>query len=227
MARQLYPYDSAAFMLNSIRRHLRLCRKTPTGAGFAQAIQTTATNLEQKKNLLEQARQARQDGYDDVLLADNDLDNTIRNAFDACKTYERQHAGEALVSKIFGTGGYSGIVRMSYADEPNAADSIAVKIENLVNNHPIYAMAATLRQAADAVRKAIELHKDAIRKEKLAEAELEIAKADTIRAYEVNYLDARLKLGSSNADRLFPTLRTSRKDDSADETSSEIQDKTA
>lgn len=227
MARQLYPRDSAAFMLNAIRRHQRLCRKNPSGAVFIQAIQPAATTLEQRVNLLVQAALARQDAYDDVLLADSDLDNAIRNVFDACKTYERQHTGEALVNKIFSNGGYSDIVRMPYAEEPNAADTIALKIENLVNNHPVYAMAATIRQAANAVRKAIELHKETIRKEKAAEAELEIAKADTIRAYEVNYLDARRKLGSTNADRLFPALRTSRKDDSADETDTENQDKAA
>lgn len=227
MARQLYPRDSAGFMLSAIRRHLRLCRKSPAGGGLIQAIKPVGTNLEQKAQLLEQSQQIRQDAYDDVLLADTDLDNSIRNAFDACKTYERQHPGELLVNKIFSNGGYSDIVRMSYADEPNAADSIAMKIEKLVNNHPVYAMAATIRQAAEAVRQAITLHKDAIRKEKLAEAELEIAKADTIRAYEVNYLDARRKLGAASANRLFPALRTSRRDDSIDETDSEIEDKTA
>lgn len=227
MARQLYPRDSAAFMLNAIRRHQRLCRKNPSGAVFIQTIQPTATALEQRVNVLVQATLARQDAYDDVLLADLDLDNGIRDVFDASKTYERQHNGEALVNKLFSNGGFSDIVRMPYADEPNAADAIAAKIESLGNNHPIYPMAATLRQTAEAVRKAIEVHKDAIRNEKAAEAELEIAKADTIRAYEVNYLDARIKLGSNNANRLFPALRTSRKDDSTDEISTENQDKAA
>jgi hypothetical protein len=40
----------------------------------------------------------------------------------------------------------------------------------------------------------------------VTEAEVEIAKMSTVRAYEINYLDARKQLGAVATEQLFPQL---------------------
>lgn len=225
MARMLYQRDSALFMLNAVRRHQRLCRKNPGGESFIQAIVPAFSALEDRCKLLEEASHRREDAYDDILLADLDLDNTIRNVFDACKTFDRTHSEGSLVNLVFSNGTFSEIVRLPYQDEPNVADTLAVKIEKLGNTHELYPMADAIRKATANVRKAIEVHKEAIRNEKSAEAEVEIAKAGLIRAYEVNYLEARKKSGSAKADRLFPALSSRVKEEDTGESPAETNNK--
>lgn len=206
MARLLYQRDSAEFMLNAVRRHKRLCRKNPNGEPFINAIEPAEAALRGKFGLLQEAEYAREDAYDDVQLADYDLDNVIRDTFDAWKTHLRSNPMEHEATRIFPNGTFSDIVRMSYVDEPNEADGIATKIESLGATHQLYLFAAAIRAKTVIVRKEIEAHKEAIRNQKMAEAELDIAKMSVIRAYEINYLDARKKLGVRIAERLFPQL---------------------
>jgi hypothetical protein len=106
---------------------------------------------------------------------------------------------------------------MPYAEEPDEADKIIVKIQSLGQSHAVYPYAVEIKQKADAVRNAINLYKEAIRSEKAAEAELEIAKTDLACQYEHNYLDARKKLGDVEAERLFPSLTSQKKDASSDD----------
>jgi hypothetical protein len=213
MARLLYQRDSSAFMLNAIRRHKRLCQQNPNGGTFITAIQPAETALRNTCKLLEDAEFAREDAYDDVQLADYDLDNTIRDTFDAWKPYVRNHATEHEVNRIFPDGTFSRIVRMPYANEPNEADAMAAKIESLGATHQLYPFAAAIKAKTAPVRTAIDAHKETIRKQKLAEAEVEIAKMDAVRAYEINYLDARKQLGVIAAERLFPQLSVGEKDE--------------
>ncbi len=212
----LYQRDSASFMLDAIRRHQRLCRKSKSGESLIQAIQSPADNLKAKFNLELQAQDSRQDFYDDVLYLDTDLDNVIRDTFEACKSFDRNNAGSSLLNRIFEDGTFSNIIRLPYAAEPNAAEKLAVKIESLGDTHQLYPFAARIRTAAQNVLKALQQLNEAIRKEKTAEAETQIAKMDLIRAYEINYLDARRQLGATGADRLFPVL-PARNNDTANE----------
>lgn len=226
MARLLYVSDSAGYMLNVVRRHQRLSRKNPNGTNLITVIQAPAEALRDKLKKLGDAKIAREDAYDDVLLADMDLDNSIRDVFDSCKSYERKHAGETLLTRIFPNGTFADIVRMPYVDEPNAAEAVAVKIESLTPSHELYPLAATLRKNITAVRTAIDSHKEAIRQEKAQEAEVEIAKADVVRAYENNYLDARKTLRAA-AERLFPVLAPKTKNDTVEDETDGSADKTA
>jgi len=205
-------------MLNAIRRHQRLCRKSPQGEVLINAIKPAEAALRNTYKLFEEAEAAREDAYDDVQLADYDLDNTIRDTFDAWKPYIRNHATELEANRIFPDGTFSDIIRLPYADEPNVADGIATKIESLGNTHQLYPFAALIRANTAAVRKAIEAHKETIRKQKVAEAEAEIAKMTAVRAYEVNYLDVRKQLGVIAAERLFPQLASRDKAEASQKT---------
>jgi len=211
MARLLYQRDSAKFMLNAIRRHQRLCRKNPNGEVFIAAIQPAEAALRNTYKLLDEAEVAREDAYDDIQLANDDLDNTIRDTFDAWKPYLRNHQTEFEVNRIFPNGTFSEIIQLPYAEKPNVADGIATKIESLGATHQLYSFAATIRTSTADLRKAIEDHEETIRKQKVTEAEIEITKMDVVRAYEVNYLDARKQLGVAAAERLFPRLASHEK----------------
>lgn len=213
MARLLYQRDSAEFMLNAVRRHKRLCRKNPNGEPFINAIEPAEAALRGKFGLLQEAEYAREDAYDDVQLADYDLDNVIRDTFDAWKPYARNNPMEHEVKRIFPDSTFSDIIRMPYLDEPNEADGIAIKIESLGTTHQLYPFAAAIRAKTTIVRNEIEAHKEAIRKQKMAEAEVEIAKISVVRAYEVNSLDARKQLGAIAAERLFPQLASREKNE--------------
>lgn len=213
MARMLYLRDSASFMLNAVRRHRRLCNKISYGASYSEAILPAATALEGKYKLLKTASGNREDAYDDVMLADSDLDNIIRDTFDTWKPYLRNHQTDLQANRVFPDGKFSNIIRLPYADEPNEADGVAAKIESLGATHPLYPLAARIKTQTAVVRNAIAAHKEAIRKQKLEEAEVEIAKMDLVRAYEVNYLDARKQNGAIAADRLFPQFISRDKDE--------------
>lgn len=206
MATLLYPRDSVSFVQNAIRRHTRLCRQTSGAEVLINAISPIGQQLDEKKKLCDLAAEARENVYDDILLADRDLDNAVRNAFDASKQYERSNPGSPVLSKLFPNGTFSDIVRMPYADEPDETEKLAVRIASLGNQHPLFVHADTLRARAEAVRKAIQSFKDALKAEKAAEAEVEIAKLAAIRQYEHNYLEARKTLGVMLAERLFPAL---------------------
>ena len=213
MARMLYLRDSARFVLNVTRLHIRRCQQNPNGAAFILPIQTPVNVLKSKVALEDTAITNRQDAYDDVMLADFDLDNTVKNTSDLSSAYMRKHSTDLKVQQLFPSGGYSEITRAPYVLEPDKADALAAKIESFGNTHELYPLAAEIRTGTANVRTKIEDHKDAIRLQKAAEAEVEIAKLDVNHAYEVNYLNARIQLGSVAAERLFPNLSSPEKEE--------------
>ncbi|MDP4209980.1 MAG: hypothetical protein Q8928_14295 [Bacteroidota bacterium] len=206
MARQLYQRDSAAFHLNATRRHIRLARQQKGAEGFADAIQPFFLDLQEKQKLTVQANQQREDTYDDIMYADQALDDAIRTTYETCKQYDRNHPGEALVLKIFPNGTFSEIVNMPYAEEPLAADRIAVSIENLGEKHPVYSLVADLRAKIAGVNATLEAYKQNLTHLTHAQVAEEASKASLRQQYEFNYLDARKQLGTTYAERIFPQL---------------------
>lgn len=205
MARLLYPRDSAKFILNGCRRHVRFCQQNPLGAPYILPIQTPVKVLQTKEDLLEDAKTHREDTYDDVMLGDFDLDTTIKSTSETSKAYMLKHSTDLKVQQLF-PNGYSEITKTPYALEPDKADAVASMIESFGTEHELFPLAAEIRKETANVRAKIVTMKEAIRLQKAAEAEVEIAKLDVIRAYEANYLNARLQLGVMAAERLFPVL---------------------
>ncbi|MEW6756456.1 MAG: hypothetical protein AB1505_36610 [Candidatus Latescibacterota bacterium] len=70
-------------------------------------------------------------------------------------------------------------------------------------------LAPRLRQGVAAAAEAEAAYEAAIRAEKAAEADEEIAQASLRRQYELNYLAARQRLGRARAERLFPARQQS------------------
>jgi hypothetical protein len=162
--------------------------------------------LREKDQGLKEAKVIREDRYDDMLMADNLLDDSIRNLFRRCEEYDRTHPGEMLLLQVFPDGKFSQIVNMNREQEPAAAEKLAMRLENLGEKHALYASAKELRTWINASQKAIRAYQESAQVLKMAVTECEIACAALRQQYENNYLDARRQLGKVLAERLFPTI---------------------
>lgn len=206
MAKLLNTNDSASRCLSWIRRHQRLTKQVVNDTELIQQIQESYDTLKEKVQIHEGKELIREDAYDDLLLSDRNLDDTIRTAFEKCKQYDRDNIGERVLIKIFPDEKFGDIVRLPFAKEVNEVDQIVVRIENLGEEHELYPLAAGIKEKAVTCTNAIQAVENAIREIKIAEAEVDIAKEALIRKYESNYLDARKKYGRRTADKLFPSI---------------------
>ncbi len=210
MARLLYERDSTDKHLKTVRRHKRLCTKNADAKKLVTNIDPYNKTLKQKQQETNEAVERREDAHDDIMFDDSLLDDCIRNTYDHTEIYERNNPAERTLVKVFPDKKYGNIINMPIQDEPTAAEQIAVRLESLGESHDLYKHAATLRQCIKNVRNSLTAYKEAIKEQKLAEAEEEIAKAELRIQYENNYLDARKEFGKVLAERLFPSLTTSR-----------------
>jgi hypothetical protein len=115
--------------------------------------------------------------------------------------------------QIFPDGKFSQIVNMNREEEPATVEKLAMRIENLGEEHPLYASARELRTNINASRKAIRAYHESGQVVKMCETECEIACAALRQQYENNYLDARRQLGKVLAESLFPTFTVRSKTD--------------
>lgn len=209
MARMMYERDSSLKNLNIARRHARLCKQTPGGEKYAAAIRPYREALEEKARLVRLAAEAREDAYDDIMVADVNLDNGIRTLFEQCKQHDRQASGNVLAT-IFPNQRFTDITSLHFTREPDVADQLAARLESLPADIALRGEASKVRELTTLVRQTIERYNTTIRLLKEAEAGEDIAKAQLCRQYEYNYLDARRELGQGNAEKLFPVLESGR-----------------
>ena len=202
MARMLADRDSTDLHLNLARRHQRLARRYQQTALVA-AIQPIIDELAARQTNAATKELDRQTAYDLVVAADGDMDDAIRNLFGAAQAADRDQPGTGVVAMLFPSGGFGGIVETPLAQEPAAAEALAVKVTTLGGTHPLASHAAKLTALAGAVRDALQNLDGAVRAAKNAAAEEEIAQAALRRQYEHNYLDARRAVGRVLAERMF------------------------
>lgn len=207
MAQLLYPRDATRKHLSASRRHLRLCRQFPGTQFLVDQIQLPYQDVKTKEEATLKKQEIREDRYDDLLIADNQLDDTVRTVFRRCEEYDRATPAEAVLPLVFPEEKFSHIVNMNMQQEPDTVEMLAVRLEKLGKEHGLFPLAKDLRDKVAASRKAIKAYDDSIKQVKLAENEEEMAKATLRRQYENNYLDARKQLGKMRAERLFPKLK--------------------
>lgn len=206
MAQKISDRNSTDYILTAVRRQIRLSKQVSGAEKFGTQLVPFRNKLAEKLNATQQSTELRQNAYDDILRSDRILDNTIRNVYGRTREYERDHIGEAITMKIFPNGTFSEIVNLPYAKEPAEADNIAIRIESLGDGHPLFPLAAELRTKSELVRSAITVMADAIRHEKMVQAEEDIAKLEMCRAYEYCIYDAKKELGADGAELIFPAL---------------------
>ena len=219
MAQLLSSRYSAERCMNSGRRHQRLSKQVVNDERLSNQIQPAMDDCKLKLTITDQKAEIREDAYDDLVLADRFLDDEIRSLYDSCKKYDRDHPGALVLMKIFPAEKFGDIVRLPFAVEAGEAEKIALRIEHLGAEHDLSVYLSTMNTKINAVKKALDRYHTAIRNEKMAEAEVVIAKEVLVSKYEANYLDARRKYGKSTCDKLFPktTIRnTSTEQDDLD-----------
>jgi len=203
----LFDRDSTVLHLSLARRHERLARRYQQNV-LAAAILAATNGLKTKHELAGDRELDRQSAYDGVLAADGDLDDGFRGLFNSAENYDRDNVGARTLALLFPEGGFGSIIDQPLAQEPSTAEAMATKVEGLEAGHPLAPHAAKLRTLAAGVREALTALDTAVRVQKSAEAEEELAQGVLRRQYEANYLDARKALGRTIAERLFPRART-------------------
>jgi hypothetical protein len=202
MARLLADRDSTDLHLNLARRHQRLARRYKQ-TNFVDIIQLAIDELVARQSAAAARDLDRHAAYDNVIAADADLDDGIRNLFGAAEAYDRENPGACMVSRLFPEGGFGDLISQPVAEEPASAEALASKVETL-GVQVLTPYAAKLRTLAQAVRDALHVLNDAVRASKSADAEEEIAQGTLRRQYEHNYLNSRQAIGRTLAERLFP-----------------------
>jgi len=206
MARMLNTNDAAIRCINTIRRHQRLCKQVVNDEELILQIQTTADVLISKDQVLQVKQVERENAYDDVILYDRYLDDTVRSVFEDCKQFDRKNRSETVLSKIFPDEKFGEIVRLPFAKEISDVQQISVRLKSLGEDHELFALAEQLDTSIANSKSALKTVDESITSIKMAEAEVEIAKEALIRRYEINYLEARKKYGRNTAEKLFPKI---------------------
>jgi hypothetical protein len=205
MATMLRETDSTNKHLNGSSRHMRLCRQAGR-TDLAEAILPVHNMLSDKQKASKAALEAREQAHDDMIFSDGDLDSAVHTAFDETKRHDRESPGDRATERTFPDGKFTTITSAKVTEEPDEVDTLAKRFESFGASHPLYAIAALLREKAEVSRTKIEAYKAAIKAENKAQADEQIAKFELRRKYEHNYLDARKLLGRAMADRLFPRI---------------------
>jgi hypothetical protein len=205
MARLLYKQDSVALHKRLVRRHIRLCGQVKGGASYAQAMKPKSDRLLQTEQALSVAEEMYENTYDDLILTDSELDDSVRTLFERSRQCDRENGGSVSVM-LFPDLTFSDIVNMPYSEEPKKVGSLIQKLETLDPAHELRPLIGTLQQRVDAVNTALNARlqaADAVRRRQVDE---ELSKNEVRAQYETNYLDARKSLGKQIAESLFPKV---------------------
>jgi len=209
MAQLLYERQSTDIQLNATRRHMRLCRQIKGGETYAARIETYQKDLEEKQKITDKARLEKESAYDDVILNDKDLDNSIRTLYEKCKQYDRDNTGRPVLNQLFTDGKLSTIIYAHVENEPDMADQLLARLAALGANHVLNEQSPAIKASIDKCRTVLVVYHNAIKLQKDAEAAEEISKSNLRRQYEFNYLDLSKELGKNAANRLFPVISSS------------------
>jgi hypothetical protein len=205
MAHLIYQNDSTAQHLRLGRRHIRLCGRVAGATKFVAPLQQKLNILGEKHQIRQDAGSAREDAYDDLILCDVQLDNSIRTLFERTKQYDRDNGGRVL-DVIFPNHTFSEIVRMPLSKEPQEVNKLLIRLESLDPAHEVRAQVEPLRQRNESSKAAWNNYRQAIDRERETEVAGQLAKMEVRQQYEHNYLDARKEFGSTVADSIFPKI---------------------
>ena len=117
MAQFLYDRHSSALHLNTVKRHIRLCRQVKGAEELATTIEPGYNELSTKVAATAKASDDCDIKRDQVLLKDALLDDKVRDLNEACKKYERDNPGENVMALLF-PGGLSPVIYAPLSSEP-------------------------------------------------------------------------------------------------------------
>jgi hypothetical protein len=223
MARLLYKDDSVALHKRLTRRHIRLCGQVKGGAPFAQAIQPKLNNLLQTEQALSVVSEVYENTYDDLILKDEDLDNSVRTLFERSKQYDRENGSNVSVL-LFPDLTFSDIINLPYSEEPKKVSSLIQKLETLEQGHELRPLIDVIKQKVNAVNAALDARQQAADAIRSCQVNEELSKNEVRTQYETNYLDARKALGKQIAESLFPKVARRKKKIEDDDVNPETEE---
>jgi len=221
MAQLLYEKHSAKVHMDITRRNMRLCKQVKGCEQYATRIEPFHTELAEKKKATELAKYDKESAYDDVILYDTDLDNSVRTLLEKSKQYDRENPGRPVLIQLFPDGKASSIIYASLESEPDLAMQLLARLDVLGASHVLSSQSQTIKANIDKCKAALSAYHNSITLLKAAEAAQEISKSNLRRQYEFNYLDMVKEFGKGNADRLFPAINTSRKPNTVEDGNAE------
>ena len=195
---------SSESILNNATRHQRLCKQVPGAEKFATAIQPVVDKLKEKHQISVNAFDDKGAAYDNVVLKDTVLDDVIRDISDTAKLYDRKQMDRGIYTTLFPDGKITTITNASLGKEPDAADQLLSRFDNLEEGISVMAYKEVLAAAIVDTRTILTAYQQAVTAEKKALSDEASAQDDVIRQYEFNFLDATKLLGKKYANRLFP-----------------------
>jgi exonuclease VII small subunit len=223
MARLLYKQDSTALHKRMARRHIRLCGQVKGGASYSQVMQVKLDNIIQKEQALYAAEELRENTYDDLVLKDSSLDDTVRTVFERTRQYDRENR-EGVSVLLFPDLTFSNIVNISFSEESKKINSLIQKLETLDATHELRPLADLLQQKVDEVNTAIAARQQAADTVRKCQVDLELARNEVRVQYEMNYLDVRKSYGKQIAESLFPKVVHRKIKDDGESASSDPED---
>ncbi len=197
---------SVARLLGIVRRHIRLLKQVFNAENLINLIQTEYDALSEKQAEVETKVRARENAYDNIVLAYNLADDGVRNLFDACQQFDRNNPGSNVTVRIFPDEKFGEIIRLPLASEVLQIEDLVIRLKELGTDHSLSTFISVLEEKATAVKTSISNLQACVHDVKVTEAEAEIAKEVLIRKYELNYLEARKTYGKKDAEKLFPKL---------------------
>ncbi len=209
MAQLLYDRHSTKIHLSIVKRHRRLCKQIPGAEELITTIDPFYNDLLEKQSAAFLAEENKEAAYDDVHFHDRNLDDRVRSSYEKFKQYDRDNPGRPVLNQVFPDGKFSDIVNAPLRKEPDEVANLVTRIEALGAEHELNELATYLNEGIDKCRQALNAYYEAIKTQKLKEAEEEISKSNLGRQYEFNYLDAVKKFGRNFANRLFPVINNS------------------
>ncbi|HEX2956764.1 MAG TPA: hypothetical protein VHO70_08025 [Chitinispirillaceae bacterium] len=205
MAQRLQSTHSPDYSVKAGKRHQRLSFQVKGAEFLAEAIKGPITLVEEKIKAKEDADDKSDQLFDLINLYDSEQDNKIRTVASRCKEYDRDNPGARTYETIF-PNNTGAIIDANVFDEPEEVKKVAARIQSLGPDHILSSLGATLTEAADRVKQAINQHLESITEVGKADAELQIAKSVLVKQYLSNMFEAEKMFGRKGADRLFPKL---------------------
>jgi hypothetical protein len=216
MAQLLNERHSTKVHLKAAWRHSRLARQINGGEALAAAIEPHYQELQSKSAAVMAAKDETQSRRDLLMLKDALLDDKVRDLYEACKKYDRDHPGLSTMALLF-PNGISPLVYAPVKLEPTVVEQLIVTVQSLGENHELSTLIEPMQRAIADCKAAIEELQTAIDKQKKAEAREDIARFNLSRQYEQNLHNAGLKFGKPFANRLFPLIYPGAKDTGKEE----------
>lgn len=213
MAQTLSKTDSPVKVKRTVRRHLRLARRSADEKAIAIANRLVAP-LEALEKAIQKAAllvEAAEDAFDDWHQDAQRLDQAVRRIHLRCLDWDAVHPADRTAPLVFGGMAPSAITSAPRHKEPDLVAKMVVRGRELPPEHPVAPLLGTLQALADASRKGHVAWTAAEQRVAEANTAVEMAKLVVVRVYRDNLIDIERASGSSVAEGCFPILRRSRR----------------